>query len=114
MFPKPNMRKKRAGITPKPPLFQQESCLRCEYYGIRSERGLDKHHIYGNANRGLSEREGLYCKLCNEFQPENCHWKVTNNKDKQFIRWLKQEGQRRFEARHEKGLFEEIFGRNYL
>jgi hypothetical protein len=113
-FNKPTNQKKKAKIAPKPPLFQQDTCLCCEYYGRRHDTGLDKHHLYGAANRPLSEREGLYCKLCNEFQPNNCHWNVTNEKDKQFITWLKQEGQRRHEEAYGKGKFFEIFRRLYI
>jgi hypothetical protein len=112
-FPKKHYKKQK--IKHEPPLFPQGFCYRCYWlYGIKRTAGLDKHHIFGAANRPLSEQYGLYVPLCNEFQPEQCHLKVTNEKDREFITHLKQEGQRRFEERHTRQEFKEIFGRNYL
>ncbi len=113
--PIPKKQYKKQKKKHEPPLFPQGFCYRCYWrYGIKHTVGLDKHHIYGAANRPLSEQYGLYVSLCNEFQGEQCHLKVTNEKDREFIDHLKQEGQWRFEERYSRQEFVKVFGRNCL
>lgn len=75
---------------------------------------LDRHHIFGGANRKLSEKYGLTVDLCH-FQ---CHIfgqdAVHNNPD--TMQELHEYGQRK--AMHDNGWSKEdfirIFGKNYL
>ena len=75
------------------------------------QKGKEKHHIYGAANRRLSEKYGLYVYLS-----QNRHLSVTDNIDKEFVIWLKQEGQRRFMKAYgaTEQMFYEIFKKKYL
>jgi hypothetical protein len=75
------------------------------------QKGKEKHHIYGAANRHLSEKYGLYVYLS-----QNRHLSVTDNIDKEFVTWLKQEGQRRFMKAYgaTEQTFYEIFKKMYL
>lgn len=102
MFPKPQYKKQR--IKKEPAIFIQGECFNCG-----STHRIQTHHIYGAANRPLSERYGLYVSLCLE-----CHISVTENKNMKLVKKLKQEGQRRFEKRHSREEFKKIFKRNYL
>ena len=104
MFPKPNMRKKRAGVTPKPPNVYCELC--------GTEKNVEGHHVfYGTANRRLSEQYGLKMWLCAE------HHRGTNgiHNNREMDLHYKKKYQRKFEteigAREE---FINLFGRNYL
>lgn len=81
---------------------------------------LHKHHIFGGANRKLSEKYGLWvnicCIRCHNGGPESVHMKPNQGKDL----FLKQQAQRAFESHTYKDFqgsrekFMEIFGRNYL
>lgn len=61
--------------------------------------GLERHHIYGGANRRNSAKYGLWVWLRHDLH---------NN------RLLQRIGQRAFELRYPDENFTEIFGRNYL
>ena len=70
-----------------------------------------KHHIYGGANRKLSEREGLYvylCPACHNMSRDGVHMNAEKN------RALQVAGQRRYEETHSRQDFMQIFGRNYI
>lgn len=75
---------------------------------------LEKHHIFGGANRWKSEKYGLVVWLCGE----RCHklgkYAVHQNADTMLL--LHQYGQRK--AMKEQGWdiskFIEVFGKNYL
>lgn len=97
---------------------------RCCYY-CGSEYGLHEHHIFGGANRRLSEKYGLKVTLC--WRDHNGDSGVHFDKDK--MDELKKEGQRAFERAfmerryREDGMFYSvtarerflsIFGRNCL
>jgi hypothetical protein len=116
MFPKPTYQKVQKKKFPC--LFERGFCWNC---GI--ERYLEKHHIFGKANRPLSEQYGLYLDLCHSYTIQDgkklvevigCHNKVTDELDKELIYRLKQEGQRRFEAQFGHEEFMRLFQRNYL
>jgi hypothetical protein len=109
MFPKPKTKKRR--VKKYPPMFPKGYCLRCDrLYGGHNVKALEQHHIYaGNPDRRHSDRYGLVVDLCHE-----CHVIVTDEKDREFILWLKKEGQRRFEEKYGHDEFIRIFGRNYL
>ena len=80
----------------------------------------EKHHIFGGANRNLSEKYGLtvhLCHACHNEPPNGAHF------SKETAEWLHQVGQRAFEVnRFKEGAtweearaeFLQIFGKNYL
>lgn len=103
MFPKP--RSKRRRVAKDPPIFPK----RCFITG--AEVGLHKHHIFGGANRKLSERHGLYVWLTPEWHNMSGHGVHFSPA---LDRELKQVGQREFERRYSREKFMLLFGRNYL
>ena len=73
--------------------------------------GLERHHIYGGANRRNSTKYGLWVWLRHDLHnepPDGVHFNIDNN------RLLQRMGQRAFELRYPDENFTEIFGRNYL
>lgn len=87
-------------------------CFLCALRGdYRYHKVLHEHHIFGGANRPLSEEEGLKVYLCVPHHvdgPEAVH----NNAD--TMRMLRQIGQREYEKTHTREEFVEKFGKNYL
>lgn len=94
---------------------EEGKCYMCGRYGA-----TEKHHIFGGANRKLSEEDGLYIHLCH-----NCHNEppdgVHFNRERR--RWLQRVGQQAYEiSRWRKGCsleaahegFVRRYGRNYL
>lgn len=83
-------------------------------------QALHKHHVFGGANRHLSEKYGLWVKICcircHNGGPMSVHHSPNTGKDL----YLKQQAQRAFEAHQYKDFhgsrekFMEIFGKNYL
>lgn len=75
---------------------------------------LDKHHIFGGANRNKSERYGLYVYLCHHRCHENGEKAV--HRDPETAQKLHEYGQRL--AMEEQGWtadeFRFEFGKNYL
>ena len=69
----------------------QKSCLIC-----RSPY-VEKHHVFGAANRQNSEKYGLTVWLCHKHHNEPHEW-----------------GQKQFETYYPAENFTEIFGKNYL
>lgn len=72
--------------------------------------GLEEHHIFGAANRKLSEHYGLKVWLCHAHHnepPEGAHH------NKVVMQMLHEEGQLAFERSHPGLSFREIFGMNY-
>lgn len=72
---------------------------------------LEKHHIFGGANRKNSEKYGLVVKLCH-----NCHNEPPNGVHYNYEQMAKLRalGQMKFEETHTHEQFMKIFGRNYL
>ena len=87
-------------------------CFLCGRNG--SQDRLDRHHIFGSANRKKSERYGLVVHLCHH----DCHIFGTNavHKNAETMLALHQYGQRK--AMREQGWsvedFIRVFGKNYL
>lgn len=82
-----------------------------ECYITGREYGLHKHHIYGGANRRISERHGFYIYLIPELH------NMSNNGihfDKKFDLQIKRECQRVYEKTHSRREFIELIGRSYL
>lgn len=75
---------------------------------------LDRHHIFGGANRKKSEKYGLVVDLCHH----DCHifGKSAAHNNKETMKMLHEYGQRK--AMEEQGWttedFIREFGRNYL
>lgn len=88
------------------------TCFLCALRGdYRYHKVLHEHHIFGGANRPLSEAEGLKVYLCIPHHvdgPEAVH----NNADNMLL--LRQIGQREHEKTHTREAFIEKFGKNYL
>ena len=84
----------------------EKECLIC-----KTTIGLDKHHVFGAANRRLSEKYGLTVFLCREHHTGN----AGVHRNKVFNERLKKLGQKRFEEHcGSREDFMRIFGRNYL
>lgn len=89
-----------------------KECFLC----CRNGRGdmLELHHIFGGANRQLSDKYGLTVYLCGE----RCHrnGEYSAHKNPQIAEYLHKYGQKK--AMLENGWtvkqFTEIFGKNYL
>jgi len=90
----------------------QRKCFLCGRNGWGDP--LEKHHIFGGANRSRSEQYGLYVYLCGR----RCHREGDgavhrNAKTMQFLheygekKWLEEQGKTI-------GDFIDEFGRNYL
>lgn len=88
------------------------TCYLCNLLGTKQIGTLiEEHHVFGGANRRLSEHYGLKVYLCvahHRIGDEAVH----NNSDNMLL--LREEGQRAFEEKHPDKNFREIFGRNYL
>ena len=86
-----------------------KKCWLCE----RTNGNLERHHIFGGANRKISEKYNLtvyLCDQCHRNGPEAVH----RNKDTMLT--LHQYGQRKFmqEQNTDTTEFIRIFGKNYL
>ena len=90
--------------------IMQKDLSRCFLCG--GMNSLEEHHIFGGANRKLSERYGLKVMLCgvecHRLGKHSAHMNIEVNKS------LKRLGQIAFEARHSHEEFMEIFKKNYL
>lgn len=88
-------------------IIQKEK--RCFLCG--SIRNLEKHHIFGGANRKWSEKYGLtveLCPICHRDNQEGVH----GNREKMDA--LHRIGQEAFEKTHTREEFRGIFGKSYL
>lgn len=75
------------------------------------EYGLERHHIMaGTANRRISEKYGLWVWLCQEHHTG----KEGAQYEKDLNRLLKRQAQRVFESIHGRGLWMDVFRKNYL
>lgn len=87
-------------------------CWLCGRNGARDP--LDAHHIFGGANRKLSEKYGLVVPLCHH----RCHesGSMAVHRSAETAQRLHEWGQRK--AMEEQGWsiaeFRAVFGRNYL
>jgi len=88
-------------------------CYLCGRNHTGDPFGLETHHVFGGANRKLSEKYGLKVHLCGE----RCHRNGLESvhKNNQVNLSLKAAGQKAFESQH--GTHEDfmrIFGKNYI
>jgi hypothetical protein len=102
--PKPPKGKHKRAVNNSRPQVEKK----CYITGATT--GLHKHHIFGGANRKLSEQYGLYVYLIPEYHTgdKGVHF------NREFDLQLKREGQRKFEETHSREDFRRIFGKNYL
>jgi hypothetical protein len=75
---------------------------------------LHKHHIFGAANRKISEKYGLWVWLNSEMHNGNEPMAVHNNPNQGYDLMLKQQAQRKFEEDHTRAEFIKLVGRSYL
>lgn len=113
MYPKTPRKKKRKKH--KESILHQKdgTCYLCMMLNrnYRIHPVVHEHHIYGGANRQVSEAQGLKVYLCPEhhvFGPEAVH----NNE--KYMEMLHVEGQKVFETTNSRERFEELFNWNYL
>ena len=75
---------------------------------------LDRHHIFGAANRKKSEKYGLVVYLCHD----RCHifGKKAVHQNAQTMQMLHEYGQQKFmeEQNATADEFRQVFGKNYL
>ena len=89
-----------------------KSCFLCGRNGNGDP--LERHHIFGGANRKLSEKYGLVVWLCGN----RCHrtGQFSAHQNGEVTDYLHRYGQRK--AMQEQGWskddFREVFGKNYL
>ena len=87
-------------------------CFLCRRNG-RGDR-LERHHIFGAANRDKSEKYGLVVWLCGE----RCHrlGKFSAHQNGEVMQYLHQFGQKKCmeEQGWTKEQFASVFGKNYL
>lgn len=92
----------------------QSDCSRCFLCGRNGATDrLEKHHIFGGANRRLSEEDGLYVYLCGD----RCHrnGKIAVHKNRVIMDTLHEIGQKAYETHiGSREKFMERYGKNYL
>lgn len=82
--------------------------------------GTETHHIFGGANRKISDADGLTVELCHL-----CHYRCHNGKNSPYVRYkLHREGQMRWmeffgpdlleQGKDPKTEFMKRYRRNYL
>lgn len=83
---------------------------RCRVCGTTKD--LHKHHVYGGANRPISEKYGCWIYLCaahHNMSSAGVHF------NKALDTAIKEETQRRWEEIHgDREAFRKTFGRSYL
>ncbi len=113
MFPKAARRKKRKRHKGSILHCKDGTCYLCMKLrgDCRVHPVVHEHHVYGGANRAISEAEGLKVYLCLEHHvdgPEAVH----NNQGN--MRVLQRDAQRKYEETHGREEFMRLIGRNYL
>lgn len=85
-----------------------------ECFFTGSSRNLDKHHIFfGNPDRKLSEKYGLWIWLEHERHIAGSPYKTPHN-NRDIDMELKKIGQLAFELHYPETSFVSVFGKNYL
>lgn len=82
-----------------------------ECYITGAVSGLHKHHIYGGANRPVSEKNGFWVWLRADWHNLSSY---GVHSDHRLDLRLKQECQMEYEKTHTRGEFMALIGRNYL
>ena len=91
----------------------EKECYLCrKMFGICTDRGLHKHHIFeGYGRRRQSEEMGAWIWLCAKHHNMS-DYGIHFNKDIDME--VKRECQRKYEKTHSREEFMELIGRNYL
>jgi len=104
--PKPKLRKQKRAINNSRPTVEKKC------YVTGATTGLHKHHIFGGANRKLSEQYGLYMYLIPEYHNMS---NAGVHFNREFDLRLKREAQVKFEQQYgNREKFIEVFGKSYL
>lgn len=115
MFPKEKRKKPHKPYKRHPKSILQEkngTCYLCmKLHDDFRIKTVQEHHIYGGANRTISEQHGLKVYLCLEHHTEG---KEAVHNNIKHMRMLQQDGQRAFEQTHTREEFIGLIGRNYL
>ena len=90
----------------------EKECFLCRYfYNIENLMWLECHHVFGGANRNLSEKYGLKVYLCHSHHNESPLGVHYNSANKMLVKRI---GQLAFEKQYTHEEFMKIFGKNYL
>lgn len=113
LFPKPARKKKR--IHHHDSILQQKDgrCFLCMILDQHSIYwpGVEKHHVFGGANRTASEEEGLTVYLCPYHHREGLR---AVHRDRETDLIVKRYAQAAWERNHTREEFREKFGKSYL
>lgn len=75
---------------------------------------VERHHVYGGANRDRSEAYGYVIPLRPDLHPNGARFKPTRE-NRKIDRYLKERCQRDYESKHgSREDFIQEFGRSYL
>lgn len=84
---------------------------RKQCYITHSTVGLHKHHIFGGANRNISEANGFWVWLRDDLHNMS---RDGVHQDYKLNLKLKQDCQRKYEKTHNRQEFMSLIGKNYL
>ena len=85
-----------------------------EFYSLTPQAQFDKHHIYGAANRKVSEKHGFFVWIKHDLHNGNNPNAVHNNPNTGYDLMLKVKCQEVYEQTHSRAEFMKLIGRNYL
>lgn len=91
-------------------LQDYESERECFY--CRSTQNLEEHHIFGAANRKLSEKYGLKVLLCTKCHRDNKQG--VHGENNELRKTLQQLAQKEFEKVYGHEKYMKVFIKNYL
>lgn len=113
MFPKQKQTKKRKKH--KASILQEKdgTCYLCRklHDDYRKHAVIHEHHVFGGANRSVSEAEGFKVYLCLEHHETGEEAVHRNN---EMMRILQRDAQQEYERTHTREEFMRLIGRNYL
>ena len=103
-IPKPTYKRQKTKVQ-KITLQNHRECWVCG-----TTLNLELHHVYGSANRPISERYGLKVYLCHEHHTgdSGVHFEPS------LMKKLHREAQKKFEEVYGREEFMRLFQRNYL
>lgn len=111
MYPKKQTKPRRKAHKASILQAKDGTCYLCAREGNLAKQTVQEHHIFGGANRQISEAEGLKVYLCVRHHTEG---KDAVHRNAEAMNRLRQEGQRAYEQTHTRQQFMAKFGRNYL
>lgn len=84
-----------------------------ECFLTHSTVGLDRHHVYGAANRKISEANGFWVWL-NHYRHIADSPYATPHNNREVDLYLKRACQKKYEETHTREEFIRLIGRSYL